>query len=96
MSCYFIANIEIHDRAEYQKYLDGFDEIFAKYHGEVLAVDEEPALLEGAWPYTRVVLIRFADQKEARRWYDSVEYQALVKHRHGVSRADIILAQARD
>ena len=68
MSCYFIAQIEIHDRDEYQQYLDGFDEVFEKYKGMIMAVDEEPVVLEGEWPFTRTVLIRFPDENEARRW----------------------------
>ena len=95
MSCYFIAQIRIHDRAEYQKYLDGFDEIFARYKGIVVAVDERPTVLEGEWPCDRTVLIRFPDEAEARRWYDSPEYRELVKHRHRASRANIALVTRR-
>jgi uncharacterized protein (DUF1330 family) len=95
MSCYLVAQIRIADREEYQKYLDGYDEIFARYKGMVMAVDEEPELLEGEWPYSRTVLIRFPDREEARRWYDSQEYRELVKHRHNSSEANIILVTRR-
>jgi uncharacterized protein (DUF1330 family) len=95
MSCYFIAQINIHDRDEYQKYLDGFDEIFGKYKGIVVAVDEAPTILEGEWPFGRTVLIRFPDEEEARRWYTSPEYRELVKHRHRSSRANIVLVERR-
>ena len=67
MSCYFIAQINIHDEQQYRQYEDGFDDIFAKYDGKVLLVDDSPILLEGNWPYARVVLIRFPDEREARR-----------------------------
>ena len=53
MSCYFLAQISIHDRDEYQKYLDGFDEIFARYKGIVVAVDEAPTILEGSDSFSR-------------------------------------------
>ena len=96
MSCYFIANITIRDRKEYKIYEDGFDEIFARYRGKVVVVDDSPAILEGQWPYTRVVVIRFPDEQEARRWYESPEYQALVQHRWKAARANIVLAQGRD
>ncbi len=91
MSCYFLAQITIRDREGYQKYLDGFDEIFGRYKGIVVAVDEHPTVLEGSWPFSRTVLIRFPDEAEARRWYDSPEYRELVKHRHGSSEANIVL-----
>lgn len=91
MSCYLIAQIKIHDRDEYQKYLDGYDEIFSKYKGIVVAVDEGPLMLEGEWPYSRTVLMRFPDEREAKRWYESAEYQELVRHRHRSSDANIVL-----
>jgi len=96
MSCYFLAQITTHDPQEYQKYLDGYDEVFTRYQGRVLAVDDSPSLLEGEWRYTRTVLIHFPSEAEARRWYDSPEYQALAQHRWRASSADIILVQGRD
>jgi uncharacterized protein (DUF1330 family) len=95
MSSYLIAQITIHDRDGYQRYLDGFDEIFAKYKGLVVAVDEAPTLLEGKWPCTRTVLMRFPSEEEARRWYDSPEYQELVKHRHRAADANVVLVKRR-
>ncbi len=50
MSTYFIAQIKIHDPDEYEKYLDGFDEVFSKYDAEVVLVDDNPELLEGIGP----------------------------------------------
>ena len=93
MSCYFIAQININDRNEYQKYLDGFDEIFSIYKGIVAAVDENPSILEGNWPFTRTVLLRFPNRDEARRWYESPEYQELKKHRHRAANSNIILIE---
>ena len=91
MNCYLVAQINIHDHQEYQKYLDGFDQIFSKYKGLVMAADENPKILEGQWPYSRTVLMRFPNEEDARRWYQSSEYQELVKHRHRASEANIIL-----
>jgi uncharacterized protein (DUF1330 family) len=96
MSCYFIAQITINDNTEYQKYLDGFDAVFEKYQGKVVMVDENPDVLEGNWAYSRIVMIRFPDKAEARRWYDSEEYQALARYRWNAARADIILAEGRE
>lgn len=42
MSCYFIANIRIHDEKEYQKYIEKSGSTFRKYNGEYLAVDNNP------------------------------------------------------
>ncbi|UCC80370.1 MAG: DUF1330 domain-containing protein [Candidatus Zixiibacteriota bacterium] len=92
---YFVAQIKIHDWQEYKLYLEGYDDIFGKYNGEVIAVDDNPVVLEGAWPYTRTVIIRFPSQAETMRWYESDEYQQLVKHRHKASTADVIVVKGR-
>ncbi len=94
MAVYIIAQICIHDRAEYEQYQAGFLDIFARYPGELLVVAENPVVVEGEWPYTRTVLLRFPSAEDARRWYESPEYQALAQHRFRASRANVIIAEA--
>ena len=81
MPVYIVASIRITDRTEYDKYQAGFMDIFAKYRGELLGVSDAPQVIEGEWPFTRAVLLRFPDDAEARRWYESPEYQKLSQHR---------------
>jgi uncharacterized protein (DUF1330 family) len=95
VSSYFIAQIDIHDSTEYDRYLAGYDEVFARYRGEVLAVDDEVTLLEGEWPFGRTVVIRFPDEEELLRWYRSAEYQELARHRRQASRANIVMVRGR-
>lgn len=90
MSVYIVANIAIENRDEYTKYERGFPEIFARYQGELLAVSDSPVVIEGEWPYTRAAIIRFPSEAEARRWYESPEYQAIAEHRRRGSRGAII------
>ncbi len=90
MSHYMIANISIRDRQEYSRYEAGFMDIFARYAGELLAVSDDPEIVEGEWPFTRAVVIRFPDAEKARAWYDSPEYQALAEHRWRASTGNII------
>jgi len=92
MSVYFIAQLRIHDPAAYGRYLDGFDAAWAPYEGEVVLVDEAPSVLEGEWPYSRVVLLRFPDEASLRRWYDSDAYRALRAIRRGAADGPIIVA----
>ena len=95
MSAYIIALLVIHDREEFDKYREGFREIFSQYNAEILVVEEAPTVLEGEWPYTRTVVLRFADENEAKRWYESDQYQALVQHRFRAARTNLILAKGR-
>lgn len=94
MSVYIVASIAVRDWEEYGKYQAGFLDIFTKYRGELLAVSDEPQVIEGEWPFKRAVLIRFPDETEARRWYESPEYQALSKHRWAASNGVVIAFQS--
>jgi uncharacterized protein (DUF1330 family) len=93
MSYYFIAQIRINDQTEYQKYIDGSVEVFKKYNGKYLAVDNEPVPLEGDWNYTRIVLIRFDSRDDFDAWYESDEYQKFLQHRLKSADCDTILVK---
>jgi uncharacterized protein (DUF1330 family) len=95
MGCYFIAQLKIHDEHEYKKYLNGFDVVFGRYNGEVIAVEENPVILEGEWDYSRLVIIRFSNEEELGRWYHSPEYQSLLKFRLNASKGTVILVNVR-
>jgi uncharacterized protein (DUF1330 family) len=93
MAHYFIAQIKIHDPIEYDKYLENFDEIFSKYNGVYLAIDESPILLEGNWDYTKSVLVKFNNKKDFEDWYYSGEYQKILKYRLNAAKCDSILVE---
>ncbi len=96
VTVYLIAQITINDRDEYAKYEQGFMDIFNKYEGQLLSVDENPLKLEGEWSATRSVLVSFPSKEAAMAWYESDEYQALVQHRFASSTGNIIVATGLD
>lgn len=89
MTVYAIALLSITDRERYGAYQSGFLEIFGRYSGKLLAVDETPVVKEGDWPYTRTVLIEFPDAEAFDTWFNSPEYQTLAEHRHAASTSSI-------
>jgi uncharacterized protein (DUF1330 family) len=89
-----MANIRIEDEAIYQKYIERAGEIFSKYNGSYMAVDNNPTILEGTWDYTRAVLIRFDSRKDFENWYHSAGYQEILKFRLSAAVCDTILIQA--
>jgi uncharacterized protein (DUF1330 family) len=93
MSVYFMANIRIHDPLEYKKYLDRSEEIFKRYKGSYLAVDDRPLVLEGEWNDRRVVLISFEKREDFEAWYRSDDYQEILQYRLDASECDSILIQ---
>ena len=90
---YFVAQIKINNPDEYEKYLDGFNDIFSQYKGEYLAIDESPTLLEGNWNYIKSVLIKFNSKQDFEDWSYSDDYQTILKHRLNASKSDTILIE---
>lgn len=90
---YFVAQIKINNHEEYQKYLNKFDDIFSRYKGEILAVDETPVILEGCWLYTKSVIVKFNCKEHFEDWYYSNDYQEILKHRLSASHCDTILIE---
>ena len=93
MPYYFIANIKISDESKYREYIKQSGEIFSKYNGEYLAVDNSPEILEGNWRYTRTVLIKFETKEDFINWYNSSEYQKILKYRLSSAQCDTILVK---
>ncbi len=90
---YFVAQTRVSNPDEYAHYLEKFDDIFSRFKGEYIAIDESPILLEGSWDYTKSVLIKFNSKKDFEDWYYSEDYQNIMKHRLNSSKSDIILIE---
>ena len=96
MAVYLIARFTIHDRGSYDQYDAAFMGVFQKFDGTLLSVDEAPAVLEGAFDFTRSVLIEFPSKAAAMAWATSPEYRAIAKHRTKGSTGEVIMVQSFD
>ena len=94
MSVYIIARFNIHDRSEYDQYSAGFQEVFKKFDGKMLSIDEDPTVLAGEWDDTRSVIIQFPSKESALTWMTSDDYQAIAKYRNAGSTVNSILVKA--
>ena len=90
MATYAIATLNIHDRERYSAYEAGFMDAFDGFGGKILSVDEQPHTLEGAWEFTRTVIIEFPDRAQADAWYTSDGYQAILPHRLAASSGSVV------
>ncbi len=93
MAHYFVAQIRVDDPAGYDRYLEHFEEIFSRYKGEYVAIDESPVVLEGKWDYTKSVIIKFNSKAEFEDWYYSADYQKILKFRLASAKCDTILLE---
>lgn len=96
MSYYFIALIRIIDPIEYKKYLDKAKDVFKKYNGKYIVLDDDPNILEGTWDFTRTVIIEFRNKIDFDNWYNSSEYQEILKFRLNASKSNAVLAKGLD
>jgi uncharacterized protein (DUF1330 family) len=90
MHAYLIGQTAIHDRPEYEKYLErpeyekylaGVMDTLVPFGARVLVVSEQVDVLEGAWPANRTVVLEFLSMDKAKGWYESPSYRAIVQHR---------------
>lgn len=91
MTVYAIAQLRFTDRAQYDKYQARFLDVFRKYSGTLLAADESPRIVEGAWDREKVVLMSFPDEAAFRSWSESTEYQEISIDRRSGSDAVVVL-----
>lgn len=93
MTVYALAQLKIHDRPTYERYMAGFMPVLTKYKGRLLAADEQPRVLEGRWERDKVVLMAFEDAQAFRAWASSPEYTEIAKDRLASADAIVLLLQ---
>ncbi len=92
MTVYALAQLRIHDREPYERYMSRFMPVLQKYNGRLLASDEAPRVLEGAWwDRNKVVLMQFADAEAFRAWATSPEYTEIAADRKAGADAVVLL-----
>ncbi len=93
MSVYAIAQLSITDRVAYGRYQERFMSVLNRFKGRLLAADECPLVVEGAWDRDKVVLLSFPDAAAYREWAESPDYQEIAKDRKAGSNAIVLLVK---
>jgi uncharacterized protein (DUF1330 family) len=91
VSVYVVAQIAIHDRARYDRYVAQFMHVLAGFDGRLLAADESPTVLEGTWPHQKVILLEFPDRNAFERWGYSPEYTEMSRDRIAATTGCVLL-----
>ena len=80
MSAYLVVDTKLTDPALYEEYKLRAAPLVAKFGGEYLARGGKISLKESTlWTPTRMVLVRFPSSADAESFYESAEYQEVVK-----------------
>lgn len=77
MSAYVIANFEVQDIDAYYEYSSKIFETLKPYGGRVMAANDAE-VREGSILHQRTVVGEFPSLEQAREWYDSGAYQAII------------------
>lgn len=94
MAAYFIFRHSVSDANKLNNdYLPKAVETLGPYAPEILVVDENIEVIEGKTNDTRCVVLKFKDKDEAKRWYNSPEYQAIVGMRLDVTDGASVLCE---
>ena len=92
MAAYLVVDSQLTDPALYEQYKVKAKPVAEKYGGEYLARGGEITLKEtDLWSPTRMVLIRFPSAEQANRFYDSPEYQEVLKISKQAARRTVVV-----
>ena len=80
MACYIVLNYDVQDKEMFEKYVPAAMPVIAKHGAKILAADRDPQDIEGA-SRQALVILEFESEEAAKGWYNSPEYQAVVKLR---------------
>lgn len=81
MSSYIVGVVDKKDLEKYQLYIAGGYEAAQGFEVEV-SVAEQPEVLEGDFPGTTLVLMKFKNKGDAQKFYHSDAYQKAIPFRH--------------
>lgn len=93
MSAYVIAEVNVTDPEPYEEYRRLVPATLEKYGGRFLVRGGAVETKEGGWTPARIVVVEFPSMAQARRWYDSPEYQQALAIRLKTANSKVIFAE---
>ena len=93
MAAYVLADITILDPDVYEDYRRQVGAVIEKYGGRYLVRGGASEVFEGGWRPNRLIVLEFPDMDALRRWYQSDDYQALLRIRQSAARSNIVAVQ---
>ncbi len=93
MAGYLVAHIEITDPAAFKAYQAAVPPVVAKFGGRYLVRGGATEVREGDWPVSRLVILAFESVDQARRFYDSPDYQEILPLRLAASKGMLAIVE---
>ncbi len=93
MTAYLIARVHVTNPEAYEGYKKLAAEAIAKYDGRDLARGGRTETLEGSEETARVVIVAFTTLEQAKKFYDSPEYQKAKAAREGAATGHFVVVE---
>jgi uncharacterized protein (DUF1330 family) len=93
MPAYLVANITVTDPKRYPEYREKVPPVIAHYGGKFLVRGGTVHLVEGNLGVDRLVVIEFPTMEAARQFYNSSEYEPLLKLRLETARSQVAFVE---
>jgi uncharacterized protein (DUF1330 family) len=91
MPAYLIANYDITNPQGYSKYPAAVGPTVVAHGGELLVADFASEAREGA-PGRVSIVVKFPSHEALQGWYESAEYQAIMRHRTDNTEGFVVFA----
>ncbi len=90
---FIIAQATVSNPEQYEGYKALAGAAVAKYGGKYVVRGGATYLLEGDWAPPRLVILEFESVEQAKRFYDSPEYQAARAQRQGAAQMNMLVVE---
>jgi uncharacterized protein (DUF1330 family) len=91
MPAYVIAGLDVTQPEAYAEYARDVTATLEPYGGRFIVRGGALAVIEGKWPAVRTVVLAFPSGKQARAWYDSEAYRAILPIRERYARTHCVV-----
>ncbi len=96
MAAYIIVQLEITDPETYDTYRAQVPATLEQFGGQFIVRGGGMEILEGDWPWPRMVILKFPDMDAAKVWHASPEYQGPKALRQAASKGNMIVVDGID
>jgi uncharacterized protein (DUF1330 family) len=90
---YVIGSVTIQDAEAFAEYASQVPAVIERYGGRYCARGGAVEVLEGSWSPPRLAVLEFDSVEQAKRWYESDEYQELAAIRQRSADTDLVLVE---
>ncbi|HEY8766469.1 MAG TPA: DUF1330 domain-containing protein [Dehalococcoidia bacterium] len=92
MSAYVIAQFDVHDIDMYYDYSSKIFPTLKDFGGRILAANDAE-IQEGSISHLRTIVGEFPSLEQARAWYDSDAYQAIIGLRQNATTGHLFMVE---